>query len=300
MKLQESDEEKLLGFFREQLQKSGHSLENKVEDFLIGRFSVQREVPYIDKDEGKGRNIDLIAYAQIPFQTEFTQKQQYYVVGRLVLTIECKNLPNHGWIFFKTKEPEIDFPDKITIADHIPPEIIEYDPTRYYSPITPIPSLFNASGYDEYIYDVGTETKNQNLKKSNGQRRNLYDAVNKVTKVTRYQIETTRDVLFIKIHYIIGQTDKITAFAVFQPLIVFEGLMYGATMNGGSPKLESIKFAQIPRSIIGEISIIALTVAEEILAHIFLLATITVAPHSKQHGKQERLKFLRIMSSLRF
>jgi hypothetical protein len=141
---------------------------------------------------------------------------------------------------------ELVFPDKVTIADGMPSEIIEHDPTRYYSPITPILELFNASGYDEYIFDSG-KRGGEKKGKSNEQTKNIYDAVNKVTKATRYQIDTTRDLLCNKIHYIISKIDKIISFAVFQPLIVFQGLMYGATVTSGKNNVEAIKFAQIPK-----------------------------------------------------
>lgn len=203
--LKETNEEELLRFFQQQLERSGHSLENKVEDLLTDKFSVMREVPYIDKDKAVGRTIDLVAYAEIPSPHEFTQSQQYHVIGRLYLIIECKSLPDHGWIFFKTKQQELVFPDKVTIADGMPSEIIEHDPTRYYSPITPILDLFNASGYDEYIFDSG-KRGGEKKGKSNEQTKNIYDAVNKVTKATRYQIDTTRDLLCNKIHYIISES----------------------------------------------------------------------------------------------
>lgn len=128
----------------------------------------------------------------------------------------------------------------------MPSEITEHDPTRYYSPITPIPNLFNGSGYDEYILDNG-KRGGKNKSKSNERTDNIYDAVNKVTKATRYQIETTRDLLCNKIHYVISEMDKIISFAVFQPLIVFQGRMYGARVISGKTNLEPIKFAQIPK-----------------------------------------------------
>lgn len=52
--LKETNEEELLRFFQLQLERSGHSLENKVEDLLNNKFSVMREVPYIDKDNAVG------------------------------------------------------------------------------------------------------------------------------------------------------------------------------------------------------------------------------------------------------
>lgn len=239
--LKETSEEKILRFFQQQLERSGHSLENRVEYLLNDKFSVMREVPYIDKDKAVGRTTDLVAFAEIPSPHEFTQSQQYHIVGRLYLIIECKSLPDHGWIFFKTNQQELVFPDKVAIADGMPSEIIEHDPTRYYSPITPIPNLFDASGYDEYILDNGKKGR-RNRGKSNEQTENIYEAVNKVTKATRYQIETTRDLLFNNIHYIITKIDKIISFAVFQPLIVFQGRMYGATVTSEKTNLEPKRY----------------------------------------------------------
>jgi hypothetical protein len=57
--------------------------------------------------------------------------RKYYVVGKINLIIECKNLPDHGWVFFKGATPEFILPDKVTIADNMPTEIVEADPTRY-------------------------------------------------------------------------------------------------------------------------------------------------------------------------
>jgi len=149
----EKNEKGILKFFQEKVKKSGHSLENRVEDLLHkDRFSIDREVPYIDKDESKGRNIDLIARAEIPESYQPKSKEKY-IVGQINLIIECKNLPDHGWIFFKGKDPDLVLPDKVTIGNYMPIEIVEADPTRYYTPIKPIPNLFSASGYDEYILD---------------------------------------------------------------------------------------------------------------------------------------------------
>jgi hypothetical protein len=49
----EPNEDKLLEFFEKQVKKSGHSLENRVENILKQNYTVNREVPYIDKDESK-------------------------------------------------------------------------------------------------------------------------------------------------------------------------------------------------------------------------------------------------------
>jgi hypothetical protein len=100
------NEKKILEFFEGQVKRSGHSLENRVENKLRQRnFTVQREAPFIDKDESKGRNIDLSAYAFIPDLDKFDQKEKHGV-GQFIFVIECKNLPDHGWVFSESNDKE--------------------------------------------------------------------------------------------------------------------------------------------------------------------------------------------------
>ena len=61
--------------------------------------------------------------ARIPDLKMFNQ-QEKHVVGQLRFVIECKNLPDHGWIFFSA-EPTIMFHETVSILDSLDP-----DPTR--------------------------------------------------------------------------------------------------------------------------------------------------------------------------
>jgi hypothetical protein len=56
-----------------------------------------------------------------------------------------------------------------------------------------------------------------------------------------------RDLICDKMLRVIGTVDKIIAFAIVQPLIVFEGRIYGAVVKGEDTKLEPIIFAQIQK-----------------------------------------------------
>src|SRR5690348_4286229 len=105
MNKKQNDEE--LKFFQAQVKRSGHYLENRVSNLLQkAGFSIEREVPYIDKDESKGRTVDLIARSEVP-ESYKPKDRKYYVVGQINLIIECKNLPDHGWVFFKGATPDL-------------------------------------------------------------------------------------------------------------------------------------------------------------------------------------------------
>jgi hypothetical protein len=62
----------------------------------------------------------------------------------------------------------------------MPTEIVEADPTRYYTPLWSISKAFSASGYDEYILD--NKKGNQCKNRSNKQTENIYSAANVVDK----------------------------------------------------------------------------------------------------------------------
>jgi hypothetical protein len=141
----------ILGFFEQEVRRSGHSLESRVENTLRKRnFDVNRESPYLDKDESKGRYVDLRAHNFTPYLDKFDQKEKH-VVGQFIFVIECKNLPDHGWVFSKSLDPGINFRDKVSFADNMPTSVLDSDPTWRYVPRTSFPDLYYASSYAEYI-----------------------------------------------------------------------------------------------------------------------------------------------------
>lgn len=243
IELTELNEKKILEFFEGRVKRSGHSLESRVENKLKQRnFSVQREAPFLDKDESIGRYTDLSAYAFVPDLDKFNQKEKH-VVGQFIFVIECKNLPDHGWVFSESKYEGVNFPDKVSFADNMPTSIMKSDPTRFYVPVTSFPSLFCASAYEEYIR-AGNYADNPKPK-SNRQINNLYDAINKVIKATRFQIDTLRANLNTMLK-LVTELERIVAFVVVQPLIVFEGHMYGSKLHRDDQvRLQHISYAQI-------------------------------------------------------
>ena len=84
------DEDEVLRFFEREVKRSGHSLESKVENKLRRRgFDVQRESSFLDKDESKGRYVDLKAFAFIPPLDVFDRKGKH-LVGQFIHVVECK------------------------------------------------------------------------------------------------------------------------------------------------------------------------------------------------------------------
>lgn len=133
-------------FFQKQATHSGHSLEIQVENTLQNNFELQREVPYLDKDESKGRFIDLVATRQIPPDEMFTSSiEDFRVVAQMNLIIECKNLQDHGWMFWETNKSELIMVDNASMADYIPPDLLnDKHPSNKYIPYEPLEELFFA------------------------------------------------------------------------------------------------------------------------------------------------------------
>ena len=72
--------DKIKEFFKTKLKESGHSLENDVETKREKYFTVEREKLYLDKDEGKGRSFDIIAYSFFPEADKITNNLVIYSV----------------------------------------------------------------------------------------------------------------------------------------------------------------------------------------------------------------------------
>ena len=104
--------------------------------------------------------------------------------------------------------------------------------------IIPFPSLFHASSFDEQVF---------NKNASNNKVDNIFEAVMITTKAARYEMEVHESMISRLIPHFVDDLSRIVGFTIFQPLIVFQGKMYGVTQKDDEPQLEPIKFAQIPK-----------------------------------------------------
>ena len=233
------NDDKIKEFFKTKLKESGHSLENDVETKLEKYFTVEREKPYLDKDEGKGRSFDILAYSFFPEVDKITNKKKM-ALGELFLVIECKNLPDNGWIFFKKNKQD----------DYLIPEIFTFIKTNRQEeiidkciPYDLVPNLCYASGYLEAVLDNKKQDQ-QSKAKTNFKDSNLYQAILTTIKATRTEIDKAEQ-LRKSMYRIYNQADKIPFIIIYQPLIVFTGHMYVQLKN--EDDIQPIKYVQIKK-----------------------------------------------------
>jgi hypothetical protein len=242
-----SSEEEIQEFFEEKLNKSGYALQTAVENKLSkARFETSREVYYVDKDESKGRPMDLASWIVIPDERIFKNNGRY-VAGQLRLVIECKQLPDHAWVFFPSKLPAFSLPESVSLTEKQTP-----NPAFNYFPyVNQFIGLPFAGGFAEFLLPK-KETKAKS--KSNEKDNNLYEAVMTVTKATRHSIESTKTLTdrLMRIYPPRTTKSRILLFAIFQPVIVFKGRMYEASQEQEKLKLKPIKYVQIPKNYVSK------------------------------------------------
>src|SRR5712691_6161594 len=86
--------------FERLFQRSGNTLELHTSNTLSKYFQIQDRPTFFDLDEGKSRDGDILAKETFPSALGTNSK---HMVGQLILTVECKSLPDHGWIFTQGK-----------------------------------------------------------------------------------------------------------------------------------------------------------------------------------------------------
>src|SRR5215469_16528139 len=86
--------------FQRSFNQSGNELELYITNELSLNFQIQNQPTFLDLDEGKSRDGDILANEKFPAKYEINSKNQNkHMTAQLVLTIECKCLPDHAWIF---------------------------------------------------------------------------------------------------------------------------------------------------------------------------------------------------------
>jgi hypothetical protein len=243
-----SKEDKLLEFFQKQIRQSGYKLQTKVQKKLISNgYQVTREWPYLDKDELKGRAIDLFASKFIPDLSLFEENTKP-IMGQLELTIECKSLPDHAWIFFEDVDDGFLLHDIVTI-DSISMMKVSQD----FVTIDLFPQLTHASNYDEII-SSNKRNKGQSQQagsKSNKKDKNLYEAICSVTKANRHAMDKFQKYKeFMVVNK--NHAPRIVMFVIFQALIVFEGHLYAAKLENDDIQLNPIQYVKIPKNYVSD------------------------------------------------
>lgn len=232
------NEEGIKRFITGEMRKSGYSLQGKVEQKLRKDFGLKREQPFLDKDTGKSRPIDIVASALVPSLASVKEKERT-VFARVDLVVECKSQPGNAWVFFPEQMPDILIPDYFSIFSDRKP-----DPFLKYAWPQPIREMLWMSGYVEFMFDKA---------RSNGRVDNLYDAVSVVTKATRYEIDTLEKMIPKLYQGSPVDLSRIIGIHIILPLIVFNGKMYNAVpAEGQEPELVPLPYLQLEKRYISQ------------------------------------------------
>lgn len=208
-------------FIKGELKKKGYSLENYVQSLLVSKkWRVQPHAYFLDKDTGKGRELDLKA-----FNDNFVS-DHWRARFVLNLLVQCKKLPGNAWIFFSAPErPQHGIIEASNLAKSLNlPRffwVFDKDGTHFDR------SDMLATNYCEVITD---ETK------SNKRVDNIWECVVSLIKATSQEFE--QDDADNKQYFEeIGSYEEFIKnpfemVSIYYPLIVFEGKMYECTFSG--------------------------------------------------------------------
>jgi hypothetical protein len=221
-------------FIKNELKKKGYSLESYVQSLLIDqKWNVQPHAYFLDRDTGKGRELDLKAYRH--FSTPSPNLDFL-----LHLLIQCKKLPGNAWIFFSDPKSasRMNF-----IKDHglgcffdLPPILSRLDANgTHFERCNAI-----ATNYCEILTDE---------KKSNKRTDNIWNCVISLIKATAHELGTWEA---DTPQYLddVGSFEEFVkkpfeVHSVFYPLIVFEGKIYTCEFHCDEPELHESKYVQL-------------------------------------------------------
>ena len=209
---------------KELVRQSGFPLEIEIVSFLdSARVSMDWKFMevfsgayYLDKDENKGRELDV--KVSIPVEYEEEQKRKQFVPGIFLrLLIQCKSVPGNVWVFFRTPQEFFPRPQCASVLDSLEWSLrSHWDfsllPGLHYEKVPKI------TLYDEYILD-----KN----KSNKRDDNLFEAVISLVKATSYELESTVQALMNDVDAWGDDAYNVLDFVIlFYPTVVFDGKMF--------------------------------------------------------------------------
>ena len=216
-------------FLKGKTETSGFSFENKVAKMLIPEFEINREIPYFDKDENKGRTFDILARQFFPDDHQL-DKGKIHSLAQINLIIECKDVSGDIWVFSLDKSPGIALPSYASM------NYGTRDPAINVMPKESIENIPYVSAYYEYVFDEG---------KSNKQK-NLFSAIHTVTKATHHQKSTLQNTFKLLQNWNPTSQNYILHFGFFQPVIVFSGKLYVVKyVDETNPEFEPVKYVQL-------------------------------------------------------
>ena len=233
-------------FFEKSFLESGGSLEAETSNILSQYFHTDNQPAFLDLDEGKSREGDILAKETFPILAKETfpsvseMESDKHMLAQLILTVECKNLPDHGWIFTQGKIKQHFQPfTLIRTNDHL---IKNLYPQRTLDEI-----IGTNNSFERFLDNKKTEQQNRTNKQQDGtnkQTNNIHDSSLKVIKLTRYlKNEDIKDAKSYYKHY--NSRTEVVFFKIYQPLIVFNGHLYVKKIN--EQKIIPVGYLQFTR-----------------------------------------------------
>jgi hypothetical protein len=212
-------------YLKEMIEKSGFPLEIEVcslikslDERLKLEFGarISTSAYYLDKDEGKGRELDVKAAIPIDY---FDKEKGVKRTGiYLHLLIQCKSVPGNAWVFFRTPHEIIPHCIGTSLADALewmPRSLADFElnPQLHYQNI-PITTI-----YDEYILDDEMSNKKDS---------NLFESLVSLTKATAYELENENQDFREELRQIGAdiKNDPPDYAHLFYPIVVFDGKLY--------------------------------------------------------------------------
>lgn len=203
-------------FFQKSYSSTGGPLESEIAKELSTDFEVMTQPTYLDLDTGISRNGDILAKHTFPSPLKMPSDRP--VVAEIVLPIECKALPDHGWIFTEANTKQI--------CSHFTLIRSENDIIQNLIPTAPLRQLIGTTSSFERISDNDQEGK----KKSNEQKNNVQDSSLKVIKLSRHLLNEDK-ALARTLHKSFNNLSAIAFLRFFQPVIVFKGHLFVQRLN---------------------------------------------------------------------
>lgn len=194
----------LLSKVKAEIEKTGFPLEMRVAKLLLKRgYVVRQSIYYLDENEGKPREMDIMAHHNSTFVNDF--KETVYV--RNYLVIECKKNNDKPWVFLSSEKNEGDpnlkniflYPFKPSLVPLFQESIITIGHSH--------PYVFNRLLGRSYF---------EAFKSGNEANEMIFKAVSSVTKATIYFDKDKGNMHNICFYY---------------PVIVVSGELFEATLN---------------------------------------------------------------------
>jgi hypothetical protein len=167
-------------------------LEVKAANELSRCFDVQNQPAFIDLDEGKSREGDMLAKETFPkitkenVSSDSRMVSDKRILAQLILVIECKNLPDHGWIFTQAKiEQYFQYFTLIRTKDYL---LKSLNPRRTLDEI-----VGTNNSFERFLKSKPQNGTVKPRNKTNEQTNNIYDLSLKVIKLSRYLINEDKN-----------------------------------------------------------------------------------------------------------